>query len=353
MLPGMAISLIALVVIFYFIDFAKLLAALRQANYGLLALGICGTLGWLVARTMAWRALLGDLPRPLDVFFAINEGYLLSNLLPFRLGEVGRAFLLGRKALPTLVEPVETGLVEPVETGLVEPVETTHLGFWRTMSSVVVERVFDLAFGVSVLLISLPFVINVPWAQTAAQSTAVLVIIGLVMLYLMGRNPGWVMELFERLTVRWSFANKLGKGVLPRLLEGLAVFTDWKRFVRVAAWMTLNWALGLAIYWLYLAAFMPNPPLLWASFALGVAAVGGSIPSSPGNVGVLEGAIIAALTVFGVDPTIAFAYAISIHIVQVVITAAFGIYGLGREGETLLGVYQQLRRRSLTSDQHL
>jgi glycosyltransferase 2 family protein len=373
MLPGLVISAISLIVILYFVDFGKLIEAMKHANYALLALGACGTLSWILVRSLAWRALLGNLPHYREVFFAVNEGYLLNNLLPFRLGEVGRAFLMGRKPLPTPAEPgfdtaqsASTGfdklnqpssLVEPVETASVEPVETRSissdklnqpkLGFWRTMSSVVVERVFDMAFGVTVLLISLPFVINVPWAQTAARSTGVIVVIGLLMLYLMGRFPQTVQAIFEQLTAHWAFARRLGSSILPRLLEGLSVFKDWKRFLIVVGWMALNWLIGFVIYWLYLRAFLPDAPLLWASFALGVSAIGGTIPSSPGNVGVLEGAIIGALTIFGVDPTIAFAYAVTLHLVQVIFTAILGIYGLSREGETLLGVYQQVRNRTL------
>jgi uncharacterized membrane protein YbhN (UPF0104 family) len=440
MLPGLAISAISLIVIFYFIDFGRLLEAMQHANFAVLALGSFGTLGWLAVRALACRSLLSDQPRYRDVFFAVNEGYLLNNLLPFRLGEVGRAFLLGRKPLPPSVEPVETEpvetrfrqsqpantgfdklnqrvpsvepvetrfrqaqpadtgfdklnqrvpSVEPVETGfrqaqpadtgfdklnqrvpsveLVEtkPVETGFrqaqptpagsdtvqpvavLGFWRTLSSIVVERVFDLAFGVTTLLIALPFVINVPWAHAASQTVGLVVAVGLLILFLMGRNPHVVMGIFERLTARWTFANRLGGRILPRLLEGLSVFKDWKLFVSVVIWMALNWLIGLVIYMMYLRAFIPDAPLLWANFALGVAAIGGTIPSSPGNVGVLEGAIIGALTIFGVDPSIAFAYAITLHLVQVLFTTVLGIYGLSREGETLLGVYQQLRKRTL------
>jgi uncharacterized protein (TIRG00374 family) len=330
MLPGILISLVALIAILYFVDFKKLYDEIRHANYAVLALAALSTLLWIFVRGMVWRGLLADLPRYSDVFFAINEGYLLNNLLPLRLGEVGRAFLLGRKPLPASSQTPEM----------------TNLGFWRTLSSIVVERILDMAFGVSILLIALPFVINVPWGRTAAQTTGIIVVIGLVVLYLMGRFPQTVMAIFTSLTSRIAFANRLGNRLLPRLLDGLAVFRDWKRFVRVVAWMASNWLLGLFSYWLYMRAFIPQAPLLWAAFVIGAVAVGGTIPSSPGNVGVLEGVIIAALSVFGVDPAIALACGITLHLIQVLFTTIFGAYGLSREGETLMGIYQQLRNRT-------
>ena len=45
-----------------------------------------------LADTVAQPRLLSD------VFWTIGEGYLLNNFLPFRLGEIGRAFLLSRKS---------------------------------------------------------------------------------------------------------------------------------------------------------------------------------------------------------------------------------------------------------------
>ncbi|MFZ6029403.1 MAG: lysylphosphatidylglycerol synthase transmembrane domain-containing protein [Chloroflexota bacterium] len=340
MLPGLLISALSVIAILYFVDLNELIEVLRNADYVYLALGFSFSLIWIFVRAFAWRSLLADLPRYSDVFFAVNEGYLLNNLLPLRLGEVGRAFLLGRKPLPENDTAVALPTVETPEN------TSATLGFWRTMSSVVVERVLDMAFGVTILLVSLPFVINVPWASAAAQTTSLIVAGGIAALYLMGRYPRQVLAIFERLTARIAFARRLGDSLLPRLLEGLSVFQDWKRFVRVVAWIALNWAIGLLSYWLYIRAFVPHAPVLWASFVLGVVAVGGTIPSSPGNVGVLEGATIAALSVFGVDPAIALGCGVSQHIAQIMWTTLLGGYGLSREGETLTGIYRQLRNRN-------
>jgi uncharacterized protein (TIRG00374 family) len=76
------------------------------------------TLLWLVCRGKAWHTLLRRRAAYRDVFFTLNEGYLINNILPFRLGEVARAYLLGRKA---------------------------HLSFWDVLSTVLIERFLDLA----------------------------------------------------------------------------------------------------------------------------------------------------------------------------------------------------------------
>ena len=97
LLPGILISAVSLVIVFYFIDLDRFIQAVRLADYRYVALLFGITLLWLVVRTIVWRTLLREQAAFPQVFLSLNEGYLLNNILPFRLGEAGRAFLLGKK----------------------------------------------------------------------------------------------------------------------------------------------------------------------------------------------------------------------------------------------------------------
>jgi glycosyltransferase 2 family protein len=312
---------IALAIVLSLIDFQQLKIAIQHANYWLVASCFITTLLWLLVRAMYWRTLLRERASYRDVFFAINEGYLLNNLLPFRLGELARAFLLGRKSDP----------------------EGKQIGFWFVFSSILVERILDMAFGVGILVTSLIFVVGGSWAVPAAVFTGSLVLVGLIVMYILARNQDWAIAQLNRLGQRWPILLKLGGGILPAFLSGLSVFTDGKRFLKAIGWASLNWVISLTQYYLMLNAFIPGAKLSWALFALGIAALGVAVPSSPGNIGVLEGALVAALAVFKVDFASAFAFAFTLHIIQYTLSIILGAYGLSREGETLLGLYQQLR----------
>jgi uncharacterized membrane protein YbhN (UPF0104 family) len=94
-------------------------------------------------------------------------------------------------------------------------------------------------------------------------------------------------------------------------------------------------------------AFFPEGKFLWATFALGVVALGVAAPSSPGALGVYELAVVGALALFGVDPAAALAYALTTHLTQYLITTVLGSIGLFRDGLTLTGVFQRAQATSL------
>jgi glycosyltransferase 2 family protein len=316
MLPGIIVSAAALAIVFYFADIQELGQALRLADYRLVALGTLISLIWLVIRGMAWRQLLQAKASFKKVFFTLNEGYLLNNILPFRLGEVGRAFLLGRK---------------------------TDLGFWQVLSSILIERALDLALAAALLLSTIPFVVGAEWAVQGAIFSGALVALGLVVLYFMARNREWTEQRIESLGRRWKVIETLAGSRLNSFLSGLEVLTEGGYFFRGLGLLVLDWLIAIFQYYVVLRAFFPDAQPLWAAFALGVAAVGIAAPSSPGAVGVLEAALVGALSLFGLNPSTALAFAITTHIIQILITGVLGSYALSRDGETLSGLYRSAR----------
>jgi uncharacterized protein (TIRG00374 family) len=328
MLPGLLVSLGALAVLFYFADLDKMGAALRQANARFILLAAVFTLGWLLIRSLAWRTLLRERARFSDVFWTLNEGYLLNNLLPFRLGEVGRALLLGQKS---------------------------GLAFWQVLPTILVERILDLSLAVGLLLATVPFVIGAARAREVAAITGGVMLAGLVVLDLVGRTPELVMRLYGWVDARFGgrlpLLRRLGTRVLPSFLEGLAVFKDGRRFLLAVGWMLLNWILGAAQYVVTMQAFFPGAPLLWGAFTLGIAAMGVAAPSSPGSLGVFEGSVVFALSLFGQDASTSLALAFTLHLIQIGVTGVLGAIALARDGESLAGLYQKLKKgRQLTVD---
>ncbi len=156
-LPGAIISLIALVTVFRLASWNDLKLAFTTIQPLYLLVAVVISVVSLGTRALAWRVLLKYRATFKQSFFIICEGYFLNYILPLRAGEIGRAVFMG---------------------------ETSGLGPFHVLSTIVIERAFDLAMASGLLLATLPLVLGVSWARPVAILTMLLVIGGLLCLYL-------------------------------------------------------------------------------------------------------------------------------------------------------------------------
>ncbi|MBK7316761.1 lysylphosphatidylglycerol synthase transmembrane domain-containing protein [Candidatus Villigracilis affinis] len=315
-LPGALISIALIAAILYFVDFGAMMAAIRSANYYFLAGAMALSFVWMLGRAKVWQTLLRDKPAYREVLFATGEGYLLNNFLPFRLGEIGRAFLLSRKS---------------------------GMQFGEILPTIFIERSVDLAFSAALLLAALPFVAGAEDSKSVGIIVGLAVVVGLMAMYFVARNNQWALEVFHKLSARWPSLQKFGGSFLESFFAGLGVLTDGWLFLRFLFWMTLDWAIALLNYYLILRAFFPQAQWIWGFFILGAAAFGGAIPSLPGAVGTFDGAIVGALTLFTGDQSTALAAALAARFYNYLNSGVIGGIGLLREGQTLTGIYQQIK----------
>jgi glycosyltransferase 2 family protein len=314
-LPGLIISLIAIVVLVNFADWDEVYAAFTGMRWTYL-LGASGFyLASILSRTFAWRVLLqrkASLPR---VFFVLNEGYLLNNLFPFRLGELGRAILMSGSA----------------------KVSTFHV-----LSTIVIERAFDLAIAAVFLLSTLPLVFGMPWARPVAITTLVVVLLLLLGLYLAARYRDAWQTRFEKAFARYDTIKRLLLSRMDALMDGFGALTQPGQFILSLAGMAGNWLLSSMFYYILLLAIAPQTEYWWAIFVLGVAAMGVAVPAAPGSLGVYEASIVGALALLAVPQSPALAMAITAHGLHILITGVAGLVGLYQEGETLGSLYNRL-----------
>ena len=315
-LPGALISILLIAAILYFVDLGAMMDAIRNANYGLLAIALVIGFIWMAARAVVWRVLLRERASFKDVFFTVGEGYLLNNFLPFRLGEIGRAFLLSRKS---------------------------DMQFMEILPTIVIERAVDLGYSAIILLAALPFVVGAEGAGQIGIIVGVIVLTGIILLYILARNNQWALDLFHKLSARWPALQRSGGSFLESFFAGLSVLTDGWLFVRFLFWMTLNWGIAIISYYLIIRAFFPQAQVVWGMFGLGAAAFGGAVPSLPGAVGTFEGAFGGAITSLTGDPSTSLAVALTGRLYNYINSGVIGGIGLLREGQTLSGIYEQLK----------
>jgi uncharacterized protein (TIRG00374 family) len=310
--PGILISAMVLIVLISLSDTDRVFLALKEMKPGILLPAVGLVVISLFTRAFAWRAILQERISLWQSYLLINTGYFVNTVLPFRLGEISRAFLL----LPS------------------------GFGFWEALPTIVLERIFDVFFALSLLFIGLPSAIGFNNNLITLYILAGLAVLGIVIFIMGVKNRERIQTWMRSIPVK----NEKNKEKLVRFTESifssLEILNSPDRIITVVVGLGISWGIALIFQFLLLRAFIPDAPLAWAAFALGAVAVGVSLPSSPGNIGLYEGSITLALTACGVDPSLAFTYALTSHIINLVITAIFGAYGLVREGVGLRDIWR-------------
>ena len=312
-LPGVVISIIALIVVFRLANWADLGAAFASIQPASIGAALVITLFSLVTKSMVWRTLLDNKPSLLQTFFITNEGYFLNNILPLRAGEIGRAIFMG---------------------------QTSDLGTFHVLSTIVIERAFDVAIAAGLLLATLPMTLGMEGAASIAITSLLLIVVGFVVLFLMAQYNSQVKNFVEKVSKKSPLLEKI---LLPRiesLLNGLAVLTKPSQFFKSIFWVLVTWVLWVSLYYVMLLSIAPGAPLWWGAFVDSFLALGMAVPSAPAGLGVYEASIVWALQMIGVTSTQALAYAIVLHFMQFVVTAVFGLIGLAREGHSIARLFE-------------
>lgn len=271
-------------------------------------------------RTFCWYILLRRKVSFKDVFFTMGAGYLLNNLFPFRLGEIGRAVLLHDPQGPSALE---------------------------VLSSVLVERIFDVFLAAVFVLSMLPrILLGGRFDQTLIVIAFVITLVGIIILYLAARFRLQIMTWLAR----WGeSANFVKHWIVPKatkVLEGLSVLNDPAAFLLAFGSLTVSWLIAFGENHIVFQSLYPDPPFWWMIFVLSAGAFGAALPSAPAGLGVFEGVMVAAFALLGVNSELALTHAIVIHALAFVYANILGLIGLRMRGEAVIGLYRRVVNRT-------
>jgi uncharacterized protein (TIRG00374 family) len=311
-LVGLAVSLAALGLALRGVHLSEMIGALRQTNYFYVALAVGFNLLGLYARALSWLIIMGRKVPYGRAFAALNEGYLLNNVLPFRLGEVGRAYLVSRgQAFRTS----------------------------QALSSVLVERLIDLCMLMGLLVAFLPVVVGLAWARQAALTSVAITILALGGLFILARSRELALRVFRQVAARFPrLSLQSWEARLSAFIDGMGALRDGRRFMGAAlcsggAWLLAG--MGNAVLLLALPIRLNASIYVVGFFALVICGLGAALPSAPASAGVFELSVVAALSAFQVDSSLAMSYALAYHFVLFGLTGVLGAVALVRDGESL------------------
>lgn len=305
---GVALSALALYLTLRTVDFGQVQAAMARASWGWFLPAAATFIAGLYFRARRWSLLMGDSPLGIT-WHAMLIGYMLNMSLPLRLGEVARAWVIGQR---------------------------TTVSFTRALSSIVVDRMLDLA---AVLLMFAAFALVLPMppelgsAALAGSVALMFVVIAFgVAIWQAPRVETMLRSVMKRIprlhAERWV-------GRFHELCDTFRVIGDRGRLAAVLANTALLWSFATLLAFFAQAAFMP-PRLDQAALVLIASNLGGAAPSAPGGLGLLQGAAKLALVgPFGIDENLAVAFIFVWSLSQQLSLIILGVIGLGQVGLSL------------------
>lgn len=212
------------------------------------------------------------------------------------------------------------------------------------LSTIVVERSYDLAIAASLLVATLPLALELDWAKPIALLLLVLILAGLVVLFLAARHRSWVESGIERLAGRVGLVRRFVLPQVKSILDGFSVLTRVEFFAGSLGLLALSWFLAILRDWLLIRTFVPDAPLWWAALGISAANIMGAVPSVMGALGTYELGGTGALTLLGMPGEAALAYTLVVHGTHLFFSTLIGAYGLSQEGQTLTELYAEIRR---------
>ncbi|MGH7677832.1 MAG: lysylphosphatidylglycerol synthase transmembrane domain-containing protein [Gemmatimonadaceae bacterium] len=322
-LIGLALTVGLLWWAFHDVRWADLWKDIRTANPLLVALSVVTATMVFPLRAARWRPILDPIAPRLPygpLWRATAIGFMANNLLPTgRAGEIVRPYMLSRE---------------------------TQVPFSAAFASLVVDRVFDavtviLLIAVALLDPSRPEGLSVGMFAT----TTVAVVAGLaIALYAIVFFPNRLIRLFELVAQRVAprFEER-GRIMLRSFADGLSVLRHPRRFLVIFAWALAHWLVQPVAFWIMFKAIGIEAPFSAALLVQGIIVLAVTVPSTPGFFGLFEVAAQKGLGLYGVNESLALAWALTFHVLSLIPITVIGLYYLARSG-VHLGELKEIKR---------
>jgi len=300
LLLGLIISAVLVYLSFRGIDKKALWEALRRMDYYY----ILGTFFILflmqLVRSVRWGFLLAPLqPISQRVLFAITSvGFLAIAIIPARVGELARPYLITKKSEIPMSSALATIFSE------------------RLLDSITVL----ILLAIAILVTPLP-----SWLVKSGifvLSFTVITVTAIIFVYvkrelvfhrlLSGKNPA---------RGRWERLIR----VIERFVEGFKIVTDLRGLALAGILSLLFWVLDIFSIYLLLKAFHLQLPLIAAVVIMLILLVGIVIPTAPGFIGNWHFSCVIGLSLFGVPKADALSFAIVYHFVSMALIVGLGL----------------------------
>ena len=314
------------------IEWASLKNALIEANYWFIIPATILALLLYVVRAFRWQGLLSHIKpiSPWSLLSITSIGFMANNILPARVGEVLRPFLLYKKE---------------------------NIKFSTSFATVVVERIFDMLglilFAVATLFLlpnpdtahhtpSFPLITTdvvttgssvIPSLKKWTEVFAAFGGITIILLFLIVAKPLF----FKNILTTWcSLLPHNLKDKIINLYDsfvfGLKILENKLKTIWILILSLIVWLMGGIEIYILSFAFDLQLPFAGACLVAVCLALAVALPQAPGYIGVFHIAVLKSLHIFGIETTLAQSYAIILWAISIFPATIMGFFFLWKEG---------------------
>jgi glycosyltransferase 2 family protein len=297
--------------------------ALGRVNGSWLLVSIGVSLLIMVFRAWRWQLELRPLAHvPLGRLWVITAvAYMAINLLPVRLGEIVRPWLLSRRST---------------------------VSFPNVVGNIVVEKTMDSVLILFYILVGLTTIENLPvWVRRGAIFPAVgaSLLVTLVLLFWWRGEAfvdRWVLHLLPE-----RFRDGLKK-ILTSMADGMRVIPNPGLLLAVFLVSLVLWFLPILSSYIMIRAFDLQAPFSAALVVFIFVGFGTALPNLPGMIGPYQYACQLALGLFGVSDVDGLAYGLVLNAVQFLTLIVQGLIALPITGVSFAEIRQAREGVSLS-----
>ncbi len=297
---------IVIAAVLLYLSFAKLsldvvMKELASARLELLGLAMLVRLAALSLASLRSRIFLAPIRRfsIYRLFKSLVLGFMITNLVPLRAGELARVGYLARYG---------------------------NVAASSCLAAVAAERLLDLSVLLGLFVVILPgLAVDLPIGATLYVGCG-LCAIAISVAALLGRHPQRLVALSR------AFGHLLGRklgGFLEAksalFAHGLSALGSMKALLAVIFLSALFWLCSVASIHLWLLALGLDLPWGAPVVVLAFLSLGLAVPTTPGNIGTYHFLAFAALTTLGVSDNKAGSFALLGHAMSIVPTTLIGV----------------------------
>ena len=346
LLAGIIVSIAALYLSLHNVPFADLFSYLAVINYGWVLLSGAVAVPCFVLRAFRWRIILENKKKLgfWPVFHPLMIGFMLNSILPGRIGEAARPYILSKKE---------------------------NLPFITALATVAVERLMDMGFLIilsaavlTTLGIAPDLTISFGGYQLSPENLSsagkgllrlCLVVIGGILMVMVPFTRSLIQKLILFAPELLPFCTKAFKHHLKEKLmqpvvnwinlfsAGFSLLKNPAKIAQCFILTILIWG-GTALTYYVMAKGCPGVALSYPkSIALMVIiCLFIALPSAPGYWGLWEAGGVFGLSLFGVPAKIAAGYTLTNHFIQLLPVIVIGLISAMVTGA---GIFQMAKIR--------